>query len=283
VFNWQIDKFLIARFWGAKEAAVYAVGALFCNVYLQLTTTVVHLFIPKATRIVAQKQGDNLLTDLLIKTGRIQFLIGAYMLFFFIFFGPGIVLFYAGKGYETAYYIGLLLIIPLVLPLSMNLATHILRAKAKHKIQSVIYVLVAFLNLLVSIPLCKFYGEIGAALGTFIGMVAANNIIQIIYIQKISGLDVKRWFKEIFSICRSLVVPGIIGIFIVEFVDILFIPAFLGSAIFFTISYVGSAWCFGMKVEEKLAISIPIRVILKKMSKNKDKVTSPKFFNRERD
>ncbi|MDR1379046.1 MAG: oligosaccharide flippase family protein [Synergistaceae bacterium] len=267
IINWQIDKFLVARFWGAKEAAVYAVGALFCNVYLQFSTAITQLFVPRANRIVAQKLGDEPLSDLLIKTGRIQFFIVTFVMLSFIVFGQSGIHFFVGKGYENVYYVGLFLMLPLIMPLSMNLAIHILRAKAKHKVQSVIYILVAFLNFLVSIPLCRFYGEVGAAFGTFIGMIVANNIIQIIYIQKVGGLDIKRWFREIFSICQSFVIPIVVGMFIMIFIDTMYIPAFLVSGVFFTMVYMGSAWRLGMNAEEKKIISTSIGIIFKNVGK----------------
>jgi O-antigen/teichoic acid export membrane protein len=270
IFNWQIDRFLIARFWGAKEAAVYAVGALFCSVYIQFSTAVTQLFVPRANRIVAQKQGDGPLSDLLVKTGRIQFFILAFVMMSYIFFGQSGVRFFAGRGYDNAYYIGLLLMLPLVAPLSMDISYHILRAKAKHQAQTAIFAMVAFLNFLISIPLCKFYGEIGAAFGTFIGMFVSINIVYPIYSQKIGGLDVKRWFREILSICPGLILPGIAGTFTMMFVDTSRISVFLTSGLLFTIFYAGSMWRFGVNAEERLMISRPLRRLAAQRVKKKD-------------
>jgi O-antigen/teichoic acid export membrane protein len=267
IFNWQIDKFLVARFWGAKEAAVYAVGALFCSIYLQFSTAITQLFVPRANRIVAQKLEDELLSDLLIKTGRIQFFIVAFVMLSFIFFGRNGIHFFAGKGYENAYYVGLFLMLPLVMPLSMDLSYHILRAKGKHKVQTAIFAMVAFLNFLVSIPLCKFYGEVGAAFGTFIGMFVSINIVYPIYSQKVGGLDVKRWFREILSTCPGLLLPGIMGTFIMLFVDTSRISVFFMFAFLFTFLYASSMWRFGMNSKEKLVILKPLERLVDKITK----------------
>jgi O-antigen/teichoic acid export membrane protein len=262
IFNWQIDKFLIARFWGAKEAAVYAVGAVFCSIYVQLGATVTQLFVPRANRIVAQKSGDESLTDLLVKTGRIQFFVVAFVMIAFIFFGQSGVRFFAGNGYENAYYVGLFLMLPLVFPLSMDIAYHITRAKGKHKAQTTIFALVAFLNFLVSIPLCKFYGEVGAAFGTFIGMLVSTNIVYPIYTHKVCGLDMRRWYREIFSICPGLLLPVIAGAFIMIFADTTRISIFLTCAIMFSLLYAISVWYFGMNEDERGIFSKPIRRII---------------------
>jgi O-antigen/teichoic acid export membrane protein len=266
IFNWQIDKFLTARFWGAERVAVYEAGAVFNGVYTQFSTAITQLFLPRANRITAQKLGDGPLSDLLVKTGRIQFFVVMFVMSAYIFFGQSGVFFFAGKGYENAYYVGLLLMLPLVFPLSMDIAYHITRAKAKHRAQTAIFTLVAFLNFIVSIPLCKFYGEVGAALGTFIGMFLSIDIVYPIYTQKICGLDVKRWFREILSIFPGLIIPGIAGTFIMIFADTRRISAFLAVALLFTVIYLVSMWCFGMNAGEKLAFSKPARCIAVKLA-----------------
>jgi O-antigen/teichoic acid export membrane protein len=266
VFNWQIDKFLVARFWGAEKVAVYEVGAVFNSVYLHFSTAITQLFLPRANRIVAQKLGDGLLSDLLVKTGRIQFFIVAFVMIAYIFFGQSGVLFFAGRGYENAYYVGLFLMLPLVFPLSMDIAYHVTRAKAKHKAQTAIFTMVAFLNFIVSIPLCKFYGEIGAAFGTFIGMLVSINVVYPIYTQKICGLDVKRWFREILSICPGLIVPGIVGTLIMVFADTGRGSVFFASVFLFTAVYAASMWRFGMNEGEKLVFSRPVKYIAAKLA-----------------
>jgi O-antigen/teichoic acid export membrane protein len=266
VFNWQIDKFLIARFWGAEKVAIYGVGAIFSNVYLQFSTVITQLFLPRVNRIVAQKQGDEPLSDLLVKTGRIQFCIVAFVMIVYIFFGQSGVFFFAGKGYENAYYVGLFLMLPLVFPLSMDIAYHVTRAKGKHKAQTAIFTLIAFLNFIVSIPLCKFYGEIGAAFGTFIGMLVSINVVYPIYTQKICGLDVKRWFREILSICPGLILPAIAGALIMTFADTRQMPVFFSSVFLFSAVYVASMWRLGMNEDEKLAFSRPLKCIVAKLA-----------------
>ena len=66
----------------------------------------------------------------------------------------------AGIDYNNAYYVALLLIIPVTVPLIQNLGIEIQRAKNKHKFRSIVYFLIAIGNVLISIPLVKLYGEI---------------------------------------------------------------------------------------------------------------------------
>lgn len=250
MFNWQVDRFLLARFWGSAEIAVYSVGAQINAVYIWLTGVLTSLFIPRANRLVAEGRGDAELSALLIKLGRIQFLICTFLLSGFFFFGRPFVRFFAGTGYENAYPVAILLMVPVLLPLSMDLWYHIARAKSLHKTSTAVFTMVAFLNLLISIPLCRRYGEIGAAAGTCIGMFIANNAFQIWYAQRIVGLDMKLWAKTLFAMLPSLIPPAIVGIWIMM-IPIRNIGSFLLLAALYTIVCAISFWFWAFNQDEK--------------------------------
>lgn len=265
MFNWQVDRFLLARFWGSSEISVYSVGAQINSIYLSLCTAITAFFVPKANQLVAEKQSDALLTGLMIRVGRLQFLICTFLLSAFIFFGKPFLRFYAGTGYENTYWVAILLMSPLVIPLSMDLWYHIARAKGKHKTSTTVFVAVAFLNLLVSIPLCKRYGEIGAAAGTCIGMFAANNIFQMIYAHKVVKLDMKLWAKNMLQMSPSLVLPIIGGTLIFLFADIKTILQFIVYAAAYTTVSAVSFWLFALNEDEKNLVRRPLIQLYRKI------------------
>lgn len=264
IFNWQIDRFLLARFWGSGEVAVYSVGAQVNTIYISLSGALTSLFVPRANQLVAEGRGNDALSALLIKLGRLQFLVCTFLLSAFVFFGRPFVRFFAGAGYENAYYVAILLIAPLVLPLSMELWFHIARAKSLHKTSTTVFTLVAFLNLLISIPLCKRYGEIGAAAGTCIGMFLANNIFQIWYARRVVGLDMKLWAKNLLSMTPALIPPIIAGISMMLFIKIDTIWIFLIFACLYTAVCAVSFWFFAFNLEEQNLFAGPVRRIWQK-------------------
>lgn len=264
IFNWQIDRFLLARFHGTREISEYSVGAQINTVFIQLTTMLTSLFVPRVNQLIAAGKGDGVLTDLLIKVGRLQFLISGFILTAFIFFGQSFMKFFAGNGYKHAYPVALLLMVPMLLPLSMDLCYHIARAKAKHKTSTIVFAVAAFLNLLISIPLCKKYGVIGSAAGTCIGMFVANNVFQIYYSHKVIGLNMKRWAKSLLDMSPSLIIPVVVGTLIMLFVDTESIPMFLMMAFLYTLVSGISFWFFALNREEKELFEKPILSILHK-------------------
>ena len=71
-----------------------------------------------------------------------------------------------------------------------------------HKFRSVLYFVIAAINIAVSIPLCIKFGELGCAFGTALSLVVGNIIIMNIYYHKRVGLDIKYFWKEILNLFR---------------------------------------------------------------------------------
>ena len=259
MFNWQIDKFLLARFWGTEEIAVYSLGSKFSNCFLSLAGAITALYVPYANRLVAEKRGDEALSALMIRIGRIQFMLGTFIFSALVFVGRPFIRIYAGEGFENAYGVALLLIAPLILPLSMDLWYHIARAKALHKTSTAVFTLVALLNTLISIPLCRRYGELGAAAGTCIGMLIANNGFQIWYAQHVIHLDMKLWAKNLLRICPALLIPCAAGVVMMKRLTVNTLWDFLVWAVVYTAITLVSFWLFAMNDSEKDLLRMPIK------------------------
>ncbi len=261
MFNWQVDKFLLARFWGTEEIAVYSLGSNFSNCFMSLAGAITTLYVPYANRLVAEKRGDAALSALMIRIGRIQFMLGTFVFSALVFFGRPFIRIYAGKGFENAYGVSLLLIAPLIIPLSMELWFHIARAKALHKTSTAVFTLVALLNTLISIPLCRRYGEMGAAAGTCIGMFIANNGFQIWYSQHVIHLDMKLWAKNLLHICPALILPCGVGIAMMKWIPINTLRDFLMWAVVYTAITAVSFWLFALNDSEKDLLRVPLKCL----------------------
>ena len=117
--------------------------------------------------------------------GRVQFLILALIATGIIFFGQVFILdYWAGPGYENSYFVTLLLTIPASIALIQNIGIEIQRAMNIHQFRSVIYAVMAIVNLMLSIYLCQIYGAVGSAIGTAISLILANGFIMNIFYQK---------------------------------------------------------------------------------------------------
>ena len=262
--NWSVDKFLLGRFAGTTAVAVYGVGGQINTLYLQFSSSVSNVFVPKVNRIVAETNDNTELTTLFTKVGRIQFIVLGLILTGFVFFGMPFVNLWAGEGYGASYAVALLLIIPVTVPLIQNLGIEIQRAKSMHKARAVVYLAIAIANVFISIPLIKFFGPEGAALGTAISLVAGNIIFMNWYYHARIGMNMFYFWKEIAKFIPALIAPCVVGIAIMKFVNITGLVKLGVFAVVYAAVYGLSMYFFGMNEEEKQLVMGPIRKILRK-------------------
>lgn len=262
--NWSVDKFLLGRFAGTTAVAVYGVGGQINSMYIEFSSSVSNVFVPKVNRIVAESDDNMELTKLFTKVGRIQFIILGLILSGFVFFGIPFIKIWAGLEYAESYVVALLLIIPVTVPLIQNLGIEIQRAKNMHKARAIVYLLIAIANIVISIPLIKVLGSVGAALGTTISLVAGNVIFMNWYYQQRIGLDMIYFWKEIAKMIPSSVTPCIVGILIMQFIQINNLIQLFLAITAYAFVYCCSIYFFGMNDEEKKMVNSPIKKLLHK-------------------
>ena len=259
--NWSVDKFLLGRLTGTVSVAIYGVGAQINQLYVQFSSAISNVFVPKVNRIVAETGDDDELTNLFTRVGRIQFIIMSLILTGFIFFGRPFIRFWAGDGYSESYYIALLLITPVTVPLIQNLGIEIQRAKNKHKARSIVYFFIAIANVFISIPLIRVMGPVGAAFGTAISLVVGNIVFMNWYYQNRLGIDIFYFWKNICNFARAFVIPIIVGVFFEKIKYNSVVELGISIAIYAAIFCV-SMYFFGMNEEEKSIINRPFRKVL---------------------
>lgn len=262
--NWNVDKFLLGRFKGTSAVGIYSVGFTLYQYYQLFSTSISGVFTPRIHRIVNTTEECNLkneLSPLFVKVGRIQFAILALVASGIIFFGKPFIHFWAGEGYEDAYYVALLLILPASITLIQNTGIEIQRAINKHQFRSIVYTVMAFGNLVLSIFLCQKYGAIGAAIGTAISLILANGIIMNIYFHKKCYINIFSFWKNILRMSLGLIIPIICGVLINLFIDTYNIWFMLLSIAGYTIVYCISMWFLGLNKYERGLILKPIKKI----------------------
>lgn len=260
--NWNVDKFLLGRFVGSVSIALYSVGAQINNIYIQISDMLATVVAPRVN-VIAANENNPLpkLSALWIKVGRMQAMLVLAIISGFVIFGKEFIVLWAGQEYGSAYYITLLLIIPVSIPLCQTLGVDIQRALNKHQYRSFVYAAVAIANLFISIPLVKIYGAIGAALGTTIALLVGNVLIMNIIYKKIIGLDVLEFWKSIATLVPS-VVPSIICSFLYKkFIIIDRWSTLLIGCVLFMVVYIISLYLYGINQEEKEMLSPMIRKI----------------------
>ncbi|MBR4711019.1 MAG: polysaccharide biosynthesis protein [Clostridia bacterium] len=266
--NWNIDKVLLGRFKGTAMVAVYAVGFNLYHYYQMVSTAVSGVFTPRIHTIFNRYRENETelrdrFTELFIRVGRIQFLILGLVASGLVFFGQEFIFYWAGPGYDDAYYVALLLVLPASIALIQNVGIEIQRAQNLHKFRAIVYSVMAVINLALSIYLCQLYGAIGSAVGTAISLVIANGLIMNVYYDRKCHINIPLFWKSILSTLWGMAIPVYIGCLIMNFCPRTSFWFFALKILVYTLVYAGSVWMLSMNASEKQLFSGPVRRLLR--------------------
>lgn len=252
--NWNVDKLILGRTSGTSEVAVYGVASQFNSLFMTFSITISTVFVPRVNHIAAQKENDCSIefTELMTKIGRIQWMVLGLPTLGFIVFGKYfIVNIYAGKGYENAYAAALFLVLPAIVPLIQNVGLEMQRALNKHQFRSIIYLIMAIGNILISIPLAKRFGAVGASMGTALSLAVCNGLIMNVFYHKVLRIDMKYFWKEILKTIKGLIIPIVTAILFMKFVEFKNMAVFFISICAFIVIYCVSVIVFSCNRQEK--------------------------------
>lgn len=275
MINWNVGKLILGVVAGTSAVAVFSLGATFNTYTLNFSSAISGVMTPKVHKLIASKAPKIEIQNLFNRVGRIQFILVAFIITAFGFFGKDfIVNFYADSRYEDSYWVALFLIVPLIVPLIQNVGISIQHAMNKHKFRSVLYLGMALVNLGISIPLSMHFGSIGAAIGTCIALLIGNGLIMNIYYHKAIGLNMFSFWKGILRFLPALVLPCLTGSLIMVYADLSHAGYFIGYALLFVVVYGISFYFLGMNTSEKDLIMKPIKSIVSKIMRKKSQSTN---------
>ncbi len=267
--NWSVDKFLLGRMSGTAAVAVYGIGGQINSLYVQMSTAISTVFIPKINRIVVSTNDNDELTKLMIRVGRIQFVVVSLVLIGFAFLGRSFILLWAGNGYEDAYAVALLLMVPMMIPLIQNLGLEIQRAKNMHQARSVVYTCLAASNLLISIPLIQRWGCIGAAAGTMITQLLGTGFFMNWYYHKKIGLNMIAFWRDIFTFVPAVLLMCVFGFVYIRLMAVNSWTMLALSAVIFGAVYAVLLWLLAFRDQEKRQMRSLMRGFLHILKRNR--------------
>lgn len=263
--NQNLDSIILGSMTDTETVAVYSVALNLFTMFNSITLVIGTVYTPQATRMITNHASGEELTDLVIKPGRLQFMMGSLIITGYILFGKEFIKFWVGPEYYGAYPVGIILMIPALIPLVQNVTSAILDAMMKRLGKSLILVSMAVVNVLVSIVCVKIWGYIGAAFGTAFSYIVGNLILMNIYLHKVTDLNLKRMYKELLS--KSIIVAIVCPVVCIPLVNIgpSNIWMLLLKISVYIMIYGAASFAFAMRDYERNLILSPIKTIINKL------------------
>jgi O-antigen/teichoic acid export membrane protein len=259
---WNTDQFILGIVAGTGTVAVYAIAMQFISIYKMFSTSISNLFLPKASIMVAINASKEEISNTMIRYGRVQYIILAYILSGFILFGYSFITSWAGHTYKTAYYIVVIVMIPLTIPLVQNFGISLLQAKNLHGFRSIVYIIIAVLKILITIPLSSSYGGIGSAVATAFSLMLGHIIIINIYYHKKIGINMLLFWRNILAMSIPAIISIIPSFVINQLISQNTILFLIFKVIIYSSVFLVLMWYFGFnKYEKELALSLYRKLI----------------------
>lgn len=219
------------------------------------------IFLPKVMRILIKEDGNIL--PLMIRVGRIQLLVIAFIIIGFICFGNQFIYLWVGEDFKASYICAVLLIIPSLFHLPQTIGSEAIYAQNKVKQLAIVFVVMAICNIIGAFILSPSLGALGICIS-----------ICFVYLIRTIGFDLILWKQIKINICdffRSSfgsLLPSLLGIVLIGFIIAYLIHPgtwfkLIIDIILFAIVYWGALYVFGMNSEEKNLIMTPFRRFLR--------------------
>ena len=262
---WATDKVILGMLSGSVAVAIYNVGGTFNNMVMNLSTSISGVLTPRVTGMVVKDASKDELTNLFIRVGRLQFIVIALIVSGFTAFGQAFITLWAGKDYHDAYWVAILTMFPLCVPLIQNIGLTIVTAQNKHQFRSIIYMIIAILNVVTTYIAVPYCGILGAATCSCFAYILGQGIVMNIYYYKVTGLDIPLFWK---NILKMAIVPGIMmfsGLLINRIYEIDNWIIFLIGIIVFTGIYIVLMYEVSFNEYERSIFREPLKRIIKRI------------------
>ena len=259
---WKTGQLILGAIVGTVIVAIYSVAIQLIIAYIGFSANVSTVFLPKLSALATQDSMDEI-NAIFLKVGRLQFYIVMLLFWGFVLFGRQFLYIWVGDSFMPAYVYTIILMASLIIPLVQNTGILILQAKNKHAFRAIVFVIIAILNVCVSIPLAKQYGAIACAATTAGCLFLGQGLILNIYYAKL-GIHIVKFFTQIGKIFITILLPvGIAGILLMKMGKQPSILVLGIEIVVFTAFYVLTIWMLSMNKYEKNLFLKPLKKVLK--------------------
>lgn len=212
--NSSVDQILIGSIVSNSSGllAKYAIGTQLSYYFQQIAGVYTVLFFPIIVRKNEIANKSDVTHVFKVET---TLIFGTLFPIFlgFVLCGKDFINFWCGSGYDESYLVAIILMFGNLLSLTFIGGSQILWAKALHKEQSLLKLLIVFLNLIISVFLILWNPLIGSALGTLISLFVGDFVLGIILYKKKFNFKFLKFVKDT---CLFSFICGVLS-FIVAF------------------------------------------------------------------
>lgn len=182
---------------GSREIAIFSASITIEGYVWTFATVFGGMFLPKVSKMIyGDNAGPQAIQELMIKVGRIQFLLLAAIVSIFIMTGRDFFLNWLGTDFEKSYLITVLLILPGLITIPQEIASTTLIASNKVKYNAFSRIVVAVVSISLSYFLSLRFGATGAGIAIFIGSMIGGVLVMNIIYARVLKINIWEFFRK---------------------------------------------------------------------------------------
>ena len=175
-FQWRTGQVILGSTTNTTIVAIFGVGVMLGVYFTTFGNIINSLLLPKAVQAVYNNVSNEVLTDQMIKVGRISYLLLIYVFGAFLLTGQDFIKLWIGELYLPAYWIALSIMAVYIVPIAQGYSHAILDAKKMLRFKSLTFLLFSIIGAVLGYFLSKKYGMYGM----ISGLVSAVFFLQIV-------------------------------------------------------------------------------------------------------
>lgn len=269
ILYWRIGSVILAKFSGSTAVSIYTLSTSFSQYFITLSLVLSGVLSARIMHIVATGASAKHLTDVMVKLGRVQLSVLVIALCLFYIYGRSFLQLWIGESLsseiELIWRCALIVLIPLMVPLTQTAALPIIQAKNAHNGRSCILIISSVVSAASGTLLSLKHGPLGMCLGISFSLVFGQILMLNIYYSKKIGLSIGHFFKTTYLpmlLPVSLIILA--GLTIrCHFMIISWLDFFTNCASFITLSII-ILYMLYFNNEEKAMFTIPIKKYISK-------------------
>ena len=253
---WNSGKLLIGYFAGADLVAVFGVGSQIYGAYTAAGMAISGVFFQRVSELVHAKHDMRAVSELFARVGRVSFTALFLILGGFLVLGRDFVVLWAGEDFGAAFWVAVLVMVPMTIDLVQNLGLTILQVLDKYFFRGVVYIGLSVANIVVSFAVIPGWGVVGAAASSGLCMLIGNGLIMNWYYGARAGLDIKLFWREVLRCGAPLLLVAAVMAVVREVlpIELLNWPELIVMGLVYVLLYLLVYWKISSNEWERRAI-----------------------------
>ncbi len=253
-FNGNVDNIVIGAVIGTAAVTVYSFALQIFNMYENCALAISNVILPSITNQIYAGASPKDLENTVIKFGRAQWAVLGAAMGAFVCLGQEFFALWLGDGFEDGYFLALILMIPVTVPLIVNVCLAILKAKNMMRFRTVSLAYSALLNMILTLVGTHFFGYWAAAFGTAMSTIVSGVLSMNIYYHIKLKMNMFRIYGQILHrITPCILIAGAVMIVLNQFIQGSWLVFIFKGGVFVTV-YGVCMLLFGLTNQEKANI-----------------------------